>query len=220
MYKIYGRCYHVSNLFFMTLCIWNSLFVNIANNDYNGIVTAFYTVMGGIAAYYASDMSRSTSLPIPSMSPMKKFIFLQIIVCSCFVIISWGQVLLSPGYILLAYIFYTLYGGLHYAMMTNVSAELALHCTTNQYAKMFSIVALLAATVETGITFILQSASASTHTWFGAIGFLHVALLVFSLYIFRQPIISPAVYHPHPTEKSPLARRSPGSTSSRKGVHV
>ncbi|KAF0714224.1 Aste57867_3939 [Aphanomyces stellatus] len=142
--------------------------------DSNGLATALYTASGALASGGISCLVTRTTAK-----------WLQ------WYLFGGGVTLLVLAYMQtiatsldVSYVSYVLYGAVYYAIITTVSAELAMQCTTNQYAKMFSIVALGAACLETALTFLLQGTHAQTTTWFDGITWLHVLLLLFYVFVY------------------------------------
>ncbi|OQR89552.1 hypothetical protein THRCLA_09696 [Thraustotheca clavata] len=141
----------------------------------NGIMTAVYTISGAIATLV---MSRMLKKVLRSARFLRSILLIGSI---GFVIVSYRQAVAINLW--RSYLWYILYGAIFYALITTVSAELALQCSTNEYAKMFAIVMLCAAILETMVTFLLQGTTDNVTPWFGAVAILHGFLLFFHLFV-------------------------------------
>ncbi|CAK4154412.1 unnamed protein product [Aphanomyces euteiches] len=142
----------------------------------NGVVMALYTASGALIMWILTCAGQRKAR---SAKSLQWFLFSGSVIIAG---LSYVQTI-APS-LELSYGCYILYGAVYYGLITTVSAELALQCSTDHYAKMFSVVALGAASLETMITFLLQGTTTLTTTWFGTITVVHGILLAFYLFFY------------------------------------
>ncbi|KDO29699.1 hypothetical protein SPRG_05650 [Saprolegnia parasitica CBS 223.65] len=175
---------NILGLTWIVLTCGSNLFQNYIQNRWtdftlstteNGMMTALFTLAGASATILMARLSKT--LP-RSPTGLRMLLLLGSV---GLVVASLRQTLVESLW--RSYLWYIAYGAIFYALITTVSAELALQCTTNDFAKMFAIVSLCASVLETMLTFVLQGTTNGVSTWFGTVTVLHGLLLAFDLYV-------------------------------------